>query len=318
MKNAETVTFGGSGLDRAAHLRSEIDAIAADPSSRAIVLWRGKMLMDGEDAGLSRVPLDHPILADADGMRLFLGLDDAGPVFAVTLTGWDPDVGEEADFGAFLDPTLQHHPAMPSASHFAELRVIMTTLSARDAELAATARAVLSWHDSHKYCSACGVQSKAIDAGWRRLCAACNTSHFPRTDPVVIMLVLSDDNVLLGRSPGWPEGMYSLLAGFVEPGEAIEAAVRREVFEEAGVRVGEVSYLASQPWAFPSSLMLGCHGTATTTDIVLDPNELEDARWVSRAEMQKVAGGEHETIKPSRNGAIAHFLLENWLAGTLD
>ena len=132
------------------------------------------------------------------------------------------------------------------------------------------------------------------------------------------MLIVSGDNVLLGRSPGWPEGMYSLLAGFVEPGETIEAAVRREVFEESGIRVGDVTYLASQPWAFPMSLMIGCYGTATTTDITLDPTELEDARWVSRAEMQKVTRGEHETIRPSRNGPIAHFLLKNWLADTLD
>ncbi len=318
MKNAETVTFGGSALDRAAHLRSDIGAVTSDPAARAIILWRGKLLLDGDDAGLSRVPLDHPIIADASDMRLFLGVDDNGPVFAANLTRWDPDVSEEADFGAFLDPSKQHHPRMPSAAHFAELRAVMTTLSPRDAEMAATARAVLGWHDSHRFCSACGAQSMAADAGWRRVCPACDTSHFPRTDPVVIMLIVSGDNVLLGRSPGWPEGMYSLLAGFVEPGETIEAAVRREVFEESGIRVGDVTYLASQPWAFPMSLMIGCYGTATTTDITLDPTELEDARWVSRAEMQKVTRGEHETIRPSRNGPIAHFLLKNWLADTLD
>ncbi|MCL4125539.1 UNVERIFIED_CONTAM: hypothetical protein GTU68_031076 [Idotea baltica] len=194
----------------------------------------------------------------------------------------------------------------------------MTQLSPRDAELAATARSVLGWHDSHKFCSACGMQSDLVDAGWRRVCPSCNTSHFPRTDPVVIMLILSGEDVLVGRSPGWPDGMYSLLAGFVEPGETIEAAVRRETFEEAGITVGSVSYLASQPWAFPSSLMIGCLGQATSTDISLDPNELEDARWVSRADMARAARGEHETIKPARNGAIAHFLLENWLSNTLD
>jgi NAD+ diphosphatase len=317
MKNAETVTFGGSGLDRAAHMRGNIEEAAANPAARTIILWRGKLLLDRIGGALARLPLDHPVTADAGDVRIFLGLDDDGPVFAVSLSGWDPMLAETDDMNTFLDPTMQQHPATGEAV-FAELRGIMTTLTPRDAELAATARAVLGWHDSHKFCSACGTRSAAADAGWRRVCPACGTFHFPRTDPVVIMLIVSGDDVLVGRSPGWPEGMYSLLAGFVEPGETIEAAVRREVFEEAGITVGEVTYLASQPWAFPSSLMIGCYGVATSYDITLDPIELEDARWVSRAEMEQAARGEHPTIQSARNGAIAHFLLENWLADTLD
>ncbi len=317
MKNAETVTFGGSGLDRAAHVRGDIDKIAADPTARTIVLWRGKLLLDSEGGPLTRLPLDHPVLADASPLRVFLGLDNDGPAFAATLSNWTPDLPDEDALNTFLDPTLQQHPATGDAV-FAELRAIMTTLTPRDAELAATARAVLGWHHSHRFCSACGTQSEVADAGWRRTCPECGTFHFPRTDPVVIMLIVSGDNVLIGRSPGWPDGMYSLLAGFLEPGETVEAAVRREVFEEAGIRVGDVSYLASQPWAFPSSLMIGCYGIATSTDITLDPVELEDARWATRAEMQAAAKGEHPTIQPARNGAIAHFLLENWLNDTLD
>ncbi len=320
MRHAETVTFGGSGLNRAAHLRGGTAATLADPDARCIIIWRGKLLIEGEGLGLARVPLDHPILNDAGDLRLFLGLDDNGPVFAADLAHWDPDLGDEADFGAFLDPSVQHHPSMTNDAHFAELRVIMTTLTARDAELAATARAVLAWHDSHRFCSRCGSQSNAADSGWRRACPDCGAFHFPRTDPVVIMLILSEDgeDVLVGRSPGWPDGMYSLLAGFLEPGETVEAAARREVFEEAGIIVGQVGYLASQPWAFPSSLMIGCIGHATSKDITLDPDELEDARWVSRTDMMRAAKGEHPEIKPARNGAIAHFLLENWLADTLD
>jgi NAD+ diphosphatase len=157
-----------------------------------------------------------------------------------------------------------------------------------------------------------------LQAGWQRTCTACNAPHFPRTDPVVIMLVTRGNNCLLGRSPGWPEGMYSCLAGFVEPGETIEAAVRREVFEEAGVRVGKVDYLASQPWAFPSSLMFGCHGEALSEEITLDPDELEVARWVSREEVAAAAAGLRDDILPARKGAIAHFLLRNWMADRLD
>jgi NAD+ diphosphatase len=154
--------------------------------------------------------------------------------------------------------------------------------------------------------------------GWQRNCPDCGRSHFPRTDPVVIMLITRDDSVLVGRSPGWPEGMYSLLAGFVEPGETMEAAVRREVFEEAGIKVGHVDYLASQPWPFPASLMFGCSGEALSSEITLDPAELEDAMWVTRADMEIVFAGNHPIMKPAREGAIAHFLLDNWLQNSLD
>jgi len=157
-----------------------------------------------------------------------------------------------------------------------------------------------------------------VMAGWQRTCDACGTHHFPRTDPVAIMLVTHGDDVLLGRSPGWPVGMYSCLAGFVEPGEPIEAAVRREVFEETQVRVGRVRYLSSQPWPYPSSLMFGCHGEALSREIRIDPAEIEDARWFSRDELVEAFAGRHPTLKPARKGAIAHFLLWNWLADRLD
>jgi len=155
-------------------------------------------------------------------------------------------------------------------------------------------------------------------AGWQRICPDCGGHHFPRTDPVVIMLITRGNKCLLGRSPGWPEGMYSCLAGFLEPGETIEAAVRREVFEEAGVHVGQVSYLSSQPWAYPSSLMIGCHGEALSEEITLDTVEMDDARWVTREELMDAHAGLRSDILPGRKGAIAHFLLRNWLADRLD
>ena len=138
--------------------------------------------------------------------------------------------------------------------------------------------------------------------------------HFPRPDPVVIMLVTPGHDLLLGRSPGWPEGMYSTLAGFIEPGETVEAAVRREVHEETGVLCGPVRYLASQPWPFPASLMLGCHSEAESTAITLDPVELDDALWISREDMVRVVNGTHDKVRPPRQGSIARFLIDNWLA----
>lgn len=316
MKIAETVTFGGTGLDRAAALRGDIGPVQAQPDARAIFLWRGKPLV--KDDMLVRLPLDHPGMADVDNGLVFLGRDGDAPVFAADLSGWTPPDLDLTHLDTFLDPSEQQHPAMPQGAVFLELRAIMSRLTPRDAELAATAKAVLGWHVSHRYCARCGAQSVMAMAGWQRDCPACGGKHFPRTDPVVIMLITHGNAVLLGRSPGWPEGMYSLLAGFVEPGETLEAAVRREVFEEVGVRVGPVSYLASQPWPFPASLMFGCAGAALGRDMVIDPVEIEDAIWASREEVAEAFAGQHPRILPARKGAIARFLLEHWLADRLD
>ncbi|MEQ6249150.1 NAD(+) diphosphatase [Sulfitobacter sp. HNIBRBA3233] len=322
MKNAEDVTFGGSGLDRAGELRNDpaaLAAAAADPDARAIVLWRGKPLIAPErPAGLIRLPMDHAALAHSTMPPILLGREDGAPVFAVDLSAWTPDAVDEASLGGFMDPSEQRHPKLPDWMVFAELRRIMTWLSPRDAELATTGKAVFGWHEIHRFCARCGCESEMTQGGWQRQCPACKAGHFPRTDPVVIMLITHENSVLMGRSPGWPQGMYSLLAGFVEPGETLEAAVRREVFEEAGVRVGEVGYLASQPWPFPASLMFGCWGQATSTEITIDPVEIEDARWISREEMMDISAGFHPAIKPARKGAIAHFLIERWLEDTLD
>jgi len=315
MKIAETVTFGGSGLDRAAELRGDVQTLKADPRARAVPVWRGKPMLE-EDA-LVRVPLDHSVMQDAATDMVFLGREDGAPVFAADLSAWVPDDLDDASLDAFLDPSEQQHPAYPNGV-FAEIRAIMTRLSPRDAELAATAKAVMGWHVTHRFCARCGAESKFAMGGWQRDCAACDGHHFPRTDPVVIMLITHGNSVLVGRSPGWPEGMYSLLAGFIEPGETIEAAVRREVFEEAGVRVGHVTYLASQPWPFPASLMLGCAGDALDTTLNIDPVEIEDAMWVTREDMALAFTGNHPKLLPARKGAIAHFLLEAWLADRLD
>lgn len=324
MRHAETVTFGGSNLNRAAEIRgSGADDLFMRPDSRSIAVWRGKPLFSFEkNTNLAYLPTDHPLFREAKTPPvppMFLGLSERGhALFAHDISAWNPPALEEAKLQQFFDPTRQHHPALSADHLFAELRGVMAELTPRDAELAATARSIFAWHRSHRFCSNCGEESRMAQSGWQRDCPACNTSHFPRTDPVVIMLITKGNNVLMGRSLGWPEGMYSLLAGFVEPGEPIEAAVRREVFEEAGIRVGPVSYLASQPWPYPSSLMFGCAGRALTEDITIDPNELEDALWVSREEMLTVFSGQHPKLKPSRKGAIAHFLLRNWLADKLE
>lgn len=321
MKRAETVTFGGAGLEREAHLRGDaaaLDRMWRDPASRVLLLWRGKPLLAAPQlVQLAWLPGTHPLVQPEQDKAVFLGVTDEGPRFAVDFSIWEPETGPEAP-DSFLDVSEQVHPDLGSSHVFAELRRVMAALSAMDAELAATAKALIGWHQTHLFCARCGAPSVQTMAGWQRNCPGCNASHFPRTDPVVIMLITHGNALLLGRSPGWPDGMYSLLAGFVEPGETMEAAVRREVFEEAGIRVGSVGYLASQPWPFPSSLMIGAQGKAEGTEITLDPVELEDAIWVSREELLSVFAGEHPRLKAARNGAIAQFLMQHWLADRLD
>ncbi|MGL4238542.1 NAD(+) diphosphatase [Tabrizicola sp.] len=316
MQIAETVTFGGSGLDRHAALRHDAVGLAkALEHGSVLPIWRGKPMMT--DHQPVWVEHDHPVLAIA-APPVFLGVDDGVPRFAADLSDWSPEAGADAPEAGFFDATVQRHPAMAGEAGFVELRGVFAQLTARDAELVATAKALVQWHRSHGFCSACGAPSEVAQGGWQRVCPACATQHFPRTDPVVIMLVTRGNSVLLGRSPGWPEGMFSLLAGFVEPGETIEAAVRREVLEETGVTCGAVSYLASQPWPFPASLMIGARTEATTAEIKVDPEELEQALWVTREELVTVFAGRHPLIRPARKGAIAHFILRHWLADRLD
>ena len=315
MRNAEDVTFGATALDRAAHLRGDLDTLLARPGGTTIILWRGKPLAD--DNALVFLPLDHPITQEATRAPLFLGLDGETPVFATDISPWEPaDMDAEA-MKHFFDASTNHHPLMPDTALFHELRGLMASMTPEHANIAATARGIFAWHDTHPHCAKCGAPSDISQAGWQRGCSTCNAQHFPRTDPVVIVLALSGNSVLLGRSPHWPDGMYSLLAGFMEPGETIEAASRREVFEESGIRLGEVRYLSSQPWPYPSSLMFGTMGFAENTDITLDPVELDDAIWVSREDVMAAIRGDNPNLKPARQGSIARFLLDRWVRDDL-
>lgn len=318
MRIAESVTFAGGGIDRAAWLRGDPAALGrhlAAAETRILPLWRGKPLIC--DAGAGLLPAGHPLCAPG-GDTVFLGLEAGAARFARDVSAWVPPEGAALPEPGFLDQTEQRPEGLPADWRFAELRGVMAALPRGDAELIATARAILGWQRSHRFCSACGQESAVTQGGWQRTCGACGAQHFPRTDPVVIMLVTHGNSTLLGRSPGWPDAMYSCLAGFMEPGETLEAAVRREVAEETGVRVGAVRYLASQPWPYPSSLMIGCAAEALATEITLDPAELEAARWASREEVALALAGAHPDIRRPRRGAIAEFLLSNWVADRLD
>jgi NAD+ diphosphatase len=306
-------SFRAGELDRAAQLRSA-DQSRTDARARTLVFWRGKLLADAAGRPVS-ISLDHPALGDAREAPAFVGLTPQGPMFAADLPLWSPPE-DTSRIGQFVDQSVQLHPGFPDA-RFVEIRGLMPTLTRLEGECIATARALTGWHATHRFCANCGAESATESAGWVRKCPSCGTQHFPRTDPVVIMAITRGDRLLLGRGPTWPDRMYSLLAGFVEPGESIEAAVRRETMEESAITVGPVRYVASQPWPFPMSLMFGCHGDATSDAITIDTTELADARWVTRDDVLAILAGTHASIGAPRKGAIAGALIEAWACGKL-
>lgn len=290
------IAFAGSRLDRADNIRCDAEALAA------LKDWRARLLLlDGLDPVISPDgQLSWGTLADApDGSELvFLGLD-----------------GERGCFAAVAPATGgSTAPANP------RLWQAMAALEAGELATYGGARSLVDWHARHRFCARCGNGTVLAKGGWQRTCSneACRAEHFPRVDPVTIMLVEHDGNLLLGRQPRFPAGNYSALAGFVEPGETMEEAVAREVLEESGVRVRDVSYVMSQPWPFPSSLMIGCHSYADDPHIVIDYTELEDARWFSRADvvdaMEAAKTGEKGKAfgAPPRT-AVAHHLMRWWV-----
>lgn len=283
--------FTGGTLDRTDRVRHEpalLRAAEADPRARLLVL-------NGLDPELDEADrLVWTALDAAEGERLFLGFDRGIPLFAAA-----PPHGQPLSGG--------RSPA---------LFAMLDRFHAGDAALYAAARSLVDWHGRHGYCAVCGTPTAIFRAGWARQCPACHAEHFPRVDPVVIMLAESGDKVLLGRQPPWPQGRYSALAGFLEVGESIEEAVRRETLEEAGIRDGAVRYVASQPWPFPSSLMIACIGEAENDDITIDVHELEDARWFTRDEVRlALARDPAAPFGAAPPYAIAHTLLTAWVAG---
>jgi NAD+ diphosphatase len=313
MIETRRVTFAAASgqLDRAAHLRDSMEELLRRGDAALLPLWQEKVLIhlaDGDCGGGPRLgwvaPAEH--LADAVEPPVFLGFSGETPCFAADVSGLD-DEGARSRFG----------PVLGGGAKFIDLRSICGELCPAGASIAATAKGLLGWHRTHRYCSRCGAPSGMENGGWRRRCPSCQGLHFPRTDPVVIMLILRGDDVLIGRQSTFPPGTYSLLAGFMEPGETMEDAVRREVLEETAIRVGSVGYLGCQPWPFPSNLMLGCIGIAETSEITRDPTELEDALWVRREAMELILRGEHPEIRPPRKDAIARAILTDWINGAV-
>lgn len=281
----------GSPLDRADKLRSDADAFAA-------------LLGDMRARVLDLTSLD-PVVTAAGAVG-WKGLADAHEEAELLLLGID---GGVPHFVEWRPGQPDPHPRSPAVFR------ALATLSPDQAQIYAAARSLLEYHRRHGFCANCGSPTRVFRAGWGRKCEACDTEHFPRVDPVVIMLAEHEDRVLIGRSPGYPPGRYSALAGFVEPAESIEEAVARELHEEAGIRVSNVRYVASQPWPFAHSLMMGCMATAEDDALVVDTTELEDAIWVTREEARAAMADEPgaKFLAPPPF-AIAHTLFARWLA----
>jgi NAD+ diphosphatase len=231
---------------------------------------------------------------------------------------------EQIFLGTLNDRPVVATLAPPEAAELFQDDPVFTTVDLRsiavrglvpaeELGMLAMAKSLLDWHRRHRFCANCGAPTQAAQAGFRRDCSACGAQHFPRTDPVVIMLITRGDKCLMGRQPRFAEKMYSCLAGFLEPGETIEDAVRRETFEEAGIRVGAVRYMTSQPWPFPSNIMIGCIGEALTDDITFDGEELEDARWFTKDDIRRMLEGAHEHFAAPAPIAIANYLIREWV-----
>ena len=301
---ADAITFTGEALDRAAEHRGDPDwlaAQAADPAARAVVAGDGGVHVTGDDEPrLALLPLAGLDAAEP----LLLGLDEAGPVFAVDADGRSGRAIGAGDWDGRVEGT---------GTRPLGLRAAAASLRPADAGLAAHAAALLNWHRRHGFCAKCGAPTDVVAGGIIRVCPQCGAEHHPRTDPVVIMLVTDGDRVLLGRQPTWPPGRYSALAGFVEPGESLEQAVAREVREEAGVEVGEPVYVASQPWPFPSSLMLGFIAPWRSGEPRRIDSELEDVGWFERAEVETALAGRPSSLGLPPRFAIARRLLEHWV-----
>jgi len=299
-------TFAGNPLDRASDRRVDEQWLAqklAAPESMAVALWNGKPLVeDAKGSGVQIAYLRAEMAGELSGggeRLLFMGLWKDVAVFALDMEGAaDPADGPLEGLGRFED-----------------LRAIALTLAPADAAILATAKGVFEWRRRHRHCAACGAASEAAEGGWKRICPSCKTEHFPRTDPVVIMLPVNGEKCLLGRQAAWPKGVYSALAGFLEPGESIEEACARELFEEAALKATAVRYHSTQPWPYPSSLMIGLIAEVEDGEATPDQTELDEVRWFTRDEAGALIRGELTDARAPGAMAIAHQLIRTWADG---
>lgn len=296
---SQFVGFAGNIIDRQSENRADdaVEKALADPATRLLLMGSGRILLKFDPEGQAQgyfTSGEAAALGSETDNAVLLGFSPAGPVVAIPVAA-DPET---------LPQTIK---AIDYRSVYMQGLVDPAALGAL-----AQGASLLAWHANHRFCGKCGQPTEMRAGGYKRFCPACGTEHFPRTDPVAIMLTVSRDRCVLGRGRHFAPGMYSALAGFIEPGETIENAVRRETLEESGIRLGRVVYHASQPWPFPYSLMIGCFGEALNEDIDPDLAELEDCRWFERSEVLAMLDKSHPSLFVPPPGAIAHHLIRAW------
>lgn len=296
MTYTDIMPFAGSPIDFCETGRSpeELQKYMAKPSTRAILFFKGKPAINAEGEFIKVHPSELIGQNLIDPHVIFMGLDGSRPIFAANLANND---------------------ILTAETDFQDLRAIGGRLSAENLALAGRAKSIFDWHKDHTFCAKCSAPTNPDDGGHKRVCTRenCKAEHFPRVNPVVIMLVIHDGKVLLGRGPEWPEKYFSALAGFVSPGESIEEAVSREVEEETGIQTKHHRYIASQPWPYPSQLMMGIISDAVTTDIKVNKDELEEAKWFTREEVQAVFDKTGDAFMRPPRITIANQLLNYWL-----
>jgi NAD+ diphosphatase len=302
----DPIAFSGSPLDRENLLRRErawLEAQEQAPESRYLPVWRLQPLLKrGDERALAWAKREFFEDLDPAPEPVLLGTREGVAHFAIDVSAVEKP---EETFG------------IADVASFEDLRATVARIPAGDAAIAAQARALVDWHARHGHCAVCGGHTRSVQGGGNRICFDCQAEHFPRTDPVAIAVITRGDRCLLGRGPGWPDTMYSALAGFVEAGESLEEAVRREVWEESKVVVGAVRYVCSQPWPFPSSLMIGCIGEAESEEIEIDAVELDDARWFTRDALRAALDGRRDDLVVPPPFAIAHHLIRAWVGGEI-
>jgi len=303
--------FANNPLDRAGHRRTDpawLGERQADNTSLCVPLWKLKPLVlpeaqkgAGKDVGW--MPVDLVTSAAPKGTQVFLGINKRGKALFAH------------DVSSLKDP--ENDGPLKGLGGFEDLRAVgmMGDLPPGELAILAQAKAMLDWHARHGHCAVCGAVSEMAEAGYKRACPSCKAEHFPRTDPVVIMLATLGDKAFLGRQKMFPKGMFSALAGFIEPGESIEEAVARELDEEAGLSVNSVRYHSTQPWPFPSSLMIGCIAEAAGEDFHIDGIELSEGRWFSRDELAAAMAGKADGFFVPPAFAIAHHLVKAFVEG---
>ena len=318
MNKYPSLRFTEEVLDRRSDLRPLVNNKRGSPDHQIknIIFFDGFLLLNRNlnEKRITYLENEHWLLKYTD-FRIFLGLYNGFAIYANNIGLDKKETSHETLVNSLIEKIQKDK--LIKLSYFGSLRKDMLDISFDDAALAGTGRALINWNLDNRFCGKCSLPLKSINSGWEAYCSTCKRSHFPRTDPVVIILITNGDQTLLGRSHQFPNKLYSCLAGFIEPGETLGMAARREVQEEVGINIHNIEYVTNQPWPFPSSLMIGLKAETDQISLNIDKNELEDAVWLSKKDLKTLLTSNLKDMEPARPGTIARYLLESWVQNSI-